>query len=111
MILKVMKFFLKDTGIRVDTAHDGASALPMIEKESYDLIFLDNLMPGMDGLTVFHRIKEDKDSKNADSVFVMLTGTDGKGEEERFLSEGFDGFLTKPLKIEELKKFLKKHGL
>lgn len=110
--IKIMQLFLKESQIQIDSATSGLAAIDMVKQKKYDLIFLDHMMPGMDGLETFGRIKEDTGSPNADSVFIMLTANNEAGVREMFLNEGFDDFITKPLQrnalIETLAKYLKK---
>ena len=107
--IKIMKLFLKNSLIDIDSAPDGMTAVAMSKNRKYDIIFLDHLMPDMDGLETFKIIRADKDNPNTDSVYVMLTANDGSGVRDTFFSEGFDDFMTKPVKIADLEALLGKY--
>lgn len=107
-----MQLFLKDTHVNIDSATSGTAAIEMVRQKKYDVIFLDHMMPGMDGLETFARIKEDPAAMNMnkDAKFIMLTANDQSGVRDMFINEGFDDFISKPLKrdslIETLDKYL-----
>lgn len=107
--IKIMQLFLKESQVKIDTATSGIAAIEMIRRKRYDIVFLDHMMPGMDGLETFSRIKEEKGSPNTDSVFIMLTANDKTGIRDFFLSKGFDDFLTKPLQRNSLLEILAKY--
>ncbi len=94
---KVFRQLLKSTGIRIDEAEDGAEALDMLTKEKYDLIFLDHMMPKMDGVETLHRIRDMKDYPSEGAPVYVLTANVVPGAREEYLKEGFDGFLAKPV--------------
>ena len=64
------------------------------------------MMPGMDGIAVFHQIKEGENGKNRDTTIVALTANAGKGVEQMYLSEGFADYLTKPVEPKKLEQVL-----
>jgi DNA-binding response OmpR family regulator len=66
-------------------------------------------MPDMDGVEMFHRIKESGSGLNSNSVFIMLTAEDGSNVRENTLSEGFDDYMTKPFLPQVLEDIIKKH--
>ncbi len=109
MNLLVAKGFLKETQMQVDTSLSGQEALKMIEEKKYDIIFLDHMMPVMDGIEVFRAIKAmPSDSLNANTPIVILTANAVLGEKEEYLRVGFDDYLSKPLQEQELIRVLKK---
>ena len=99
--LKVMRAFLKDSGLTVDTASGGQECLERIKREKYDLIFLDHMMPGMDGVETFSEMRRQKHPNNSTPV-VMLTANAISGAMEEYMKMGFDDYLSKPAKPEEL---------
>ena len=107
MNLKVFKGLLKQTGIQVFEAESGQECLKMLENNTFDLIFLDHMMPGMDGIETF-RIMNEKKLCN-DVPVIMLTANAIKGNREKYLSEGFDDFLSKPIMPEKLDRTILKH--
>lgn len=109
MNIDVIRLFLKKSGLNIDSAPSGPVALDMLQKAKYDIILLDLRMPGMDGLETFQRAKADPKSLNRDSVFIMLTANNKDSEKERFLKEGFQDFLTKPVNITDLNALVRRY--
>ncbi|MCR4908691.1 MAG: DegV family EDD domain-containing protein [Lachnospiraceae bacterium] len=107
--LMVVRKLLKETKVTVDTASGGERALEMTLENSYHVIFMDHLMPGMDGIECMHRIQNQTGGLSKTALFVALTAN--TGNENRFLyeKEGFDGYLTKPIKGNAIEEEL--HGL
>ena len=110
---KVMKSLLKKTKICVDVADGGRTCLDMVKKKHYDIIFLDHMMPDMDGIKTLHHIKQMEDSMCKESPVIALTANAVVGAKEMYLKEGFDAFLSKPVSVDKLEqlivKFLPKH--
>ncbi|MCR5178256.1 MAG: response regulator, partial [Lachnospiraceae bacterium] len=107
--LQLVRLFLKNSKIGLDTAANGPQAIDMTKKKKYDIIFLDRKMPGLDGLETFKKIREDSGNMNAKSVFILLTADEGDGIRENALREGFSDFLAKPFKPQMLEDIIKKH--
>ena len=104
--LMVLKHLLKRTKAVVETAADGHSAVEACAKKRYDLILLDHMMPAPDGIATLHQIREDKDGKNRDTKVIALTANAEKGAEQMYLSEGFAGYITKPVDPRNLEQML-----
>lgn len=104
--IMVLKHLLKRTKATIETATDGNKAVEACIRQKYDLVLLDHMMPGMDGITAFHKIKEGKDSKNHDTKIIALTANAGKVAEQMYLSEGFAGYLSKPVVPAKLEQML-----
>lgn len=102
--LKVFVSLLKQTRVNVDVADSGKAGLKMIAEKHYDLIFLDHMMPEMDGIEVLHRMKARKDHGNVDTPVIALTANAITGAKEMYLQEGFDAFLSKPINPEKLEQ-------
>ncbi|MBR3306532.1 MAG: EAL domain-containing protein [Lachnospiraceae bacterium] len=101
----VIKELLKLTQIQIDTAMSGRECLEMIQNTRYDLIFLDFRMPEMDGIETLHIMKCMDGHPNIETPVVALTANAVTGARERFLSEGFDEYMIKPVdgaKLEEM---------
>ena len=107
--LSVVVNLLKNTKMQIDTATDGASAVNMAKKYAYDLIFMDQRMPEMDGTEAFHRIRATSDGASSDVPVVCLTADAVIGAKERYLSEGFTDYLTKPIDSFALEKIILKY--
>jgi len=102
--LRVLQMLLERTMITVDTASDGNTGSEMVKKHDYDLIFLDYMMPEMDGIETFRKMKE---NGLTDSVPVIaLTAEALSGSEEKFLKAGFTSYLSKPVSWHDLEKTL-----
>ncbi|MBR3606462.1 MAG: response regulator [Lachnospiraceae bacterium] len=108
MNLKVFTGLLKDLKVKIDTIDSGKGCLELLEKNTYDLIFLDHMMPEMDGIETLHRIKEMKDNPCVYTPVVALTANAITGAKEMYLEEGFDAFLPKPIHPERLEKLILK---
>ena len=102
----VFKSLLKDLECRIDEADGGRKSVEMAAEKKYDIIFMDHMMPEMDGIEAFHKIRETKDSPNADTPVIVLTANAITGAKEKYLEEGFDDFLTKPVVPEKLEKLI-----
>ncbi|MCR4850886.1 MAG: response regulator [Lachnospiraceae bacterium] len=109
MNLKVFAGLVKDTGIKVDTALSGSEALGYTLKNKYDLIFMDHLMPGMDGIETRRAIISQEDGINKDTIQIVLTANAIKGAMEEYLSYGFADTVFKPVKQGELNDVLWKY--
>ena len=105
---KVLRNLLKGTQIQVTEAESGEQCLEFVQENRYDLIFLDHMMPGMDGVEALHRIKELSGHPCQDTPIVALTANAVSGAKEKYLSEGFDDFLSKPVAPEKLERMIQK---
>lgn len=105
--LKLIDALLKKTGIRVDKADGGAQAIEMCMSEKYDLILLDHRMPDPDGVAVFKEISVH--GMNTDTPVIMLTANALAGAEDEYLEMGFAGYLSKPVRGDDLETMLLRH--
>ena len=97
--LQVVSKLLSRTMVNVDTAESGYECLEMIKIKKYDIILLDHMMPGLNGVDTLKEIKKDEAQHlNADTPVIMLTANAIVGMEEQYLEMGFDGYLSKPIK-------------
>lgn len=106
MNLTVVKGLLKQTKVRIDTAESGAECLSMAAKRAYDVIFLDHLMPGMDGIETLKRLRELPDEHNRTVPVISLTANAISGAREEYLAAGFQDYLTKPIDSDRLEELL-----
>ncbi len=100
-ILVVTKL-LRDTKVQIDTAKSGEEALGKTFANKYHVIFMDHLMPGMDGIECMHKIREQVGGLSADSKMIALTANAGSEDRLMYTREGFDGYLSKPVTGEDL---------
>lgn len=108
MNLKVFKALLKDTKINIVTADGGRKCIETLRKENgFDIIFLDHMMPDIDGVETLKVIKRDGLCKGV--PVIMLTANAIEGNREMYISEGFDDFLSKPIVPKNLDKMVKKY--
>lgn len=104
MNLKVFKNLLKHTQSHVYEATSGKECIKMVKQQSFDLIFLDYWMPGMDGIETFHVIKRQQLCEGV--PVIMLTANAIRGDKEKYIDEGFDDFLSKPIMPAELDRIM-----
>ena len=104
--LVVVKNLLKKTQVQVEDAYSGMECLEKVQSKEYDLIFLDYRMPMMDGIETLKRLKEMPDNPNINTPVVALTANAISGARERFIKEGFDDYMAKPINVESLEATL-----
>lgn len=100
---KLILGMLKKLGLTADTARNGIEALDLYSKTSYDLIFMDCQMPGMDGFEAAEEIRKKEKQTGHHSIIIALTAMALKGDKERCLEAGMDDYLTKPLEHKTLR--------
>jgi CheY-like chemotaxis protein len=108
MNLKVAGKLLGLFGIKADMVGSGKEALQVLSEKEYDIIFLDHMMPEMDGIEVLREIKARKLISDKTEV-IALTANAISGVREMYLSEGFDDYLSKPIEPAELEAILRKY--
>ena len=109
MNLLVAKGLLKYTGIETDTADSGRQALSMVCRRKYDIIFMDHVMPEMDGIACLHQMLELKNNQNTGTPVIALTANAISGIREEYIRTGFKDYLSKPIAEEEMYEILKKY--
>lgn len=102
MNLQVIKGLLKGTKVKLTTAMSGQECLDRIKEKKYHVVFLDHMMPGMDGIETVHEIRKD----HKDLPVIALTANAATSGEEYYMSEGFNGYLSKPVDSAVLEKTL-----
>ena len=105
---KVIKEFLAHTGIRFAEAESGKEALALAGKSRFDLIFLDQRMPGLDGKETLRRLRQGTGACEAVPVIAVSTGIRKENEKE-FLDAGFAGCIAKPIQWNRLEEVLLEH--
>ncbi len=104
MNLVVATGLFKDYHMITETAASGMEAISKFEKRDYDVIFLDHMMPEMDGVETLKHLSKIAEQKSKDVKFVALTANAVSGAREMFFREGFDGFIRKPIDINEFER-------
>jgi len=103
--IKVAIRLLKNYNIVPDTVISGSECLEKVKTNTYDLILMDDMMPKLSGVETFHKLKEDNKFK---TPVVILTANAISGMKEKYLKEGLDDYLAKPIDKQELDRVLKK---
>ncbi len=98
---------VKSVGFTVDVAVTGEDAVKKTEKEAYDLIIMDIELPGMDGVAAAKIIRSKPGYKN--TPVIALTAYAMKGDRERFLAQGFNEYIPKPVNVADFLKLLNKY--
>ena len=98
LLVKGIKFNLENEGYTVECCYDGATAVQMAAQGSYDLIILDLMMPGLDGLEACQRIRQ-----TSTVPIIMLTARSEDADKLLGFESGADDYITKPFNILELK--------
>ena len=101
---KLGKKVLERLGYEADLANDGAEAVAAVKAGAYDLVLMDVEMPVLDGIGACRMLKEDL--PETCPRIVALTANAITGDRERYLASGFDGYLSKPLSVDDLKQQL-----
>lgn len=109
MNLTVVEGLLKNTGMQIDTAAGGEEALRLSLSVPYDLILLDQRMPGMDGIETMHRIRARESGVNRQIPIICLTADAVSDARKRYLAEGFTDYLSKPIDSAALREKLIKY--
>lgn len=107
--LLVFKGLLKKTNAKIDTSLKGSEAIELFKSNNYDIVFLDHMMPEMDGIEVLKKIRELEKDKEKKTPVIVLTANAMEGSKEEYLSYGFNDYLSKPVNGAALKSTLKKY--
>ncbi len=107
---KFMDIVLKKLGLTFDVANDGIEAVELFQKNSYDVILMDENMPNMNGIEATKEIlKLEKQNNLVHTPIIALTANAIKGDEEKFLDAGMDEYLSKPLNRQKFNEVLQKY--
>jgi CheY-like chemotaxis protein len=105
--LKLARVLLTTEGYLVRTAVDAEEAMQTLTAFTPSLILMDLQLPGMDGLELTRRLKRDPATKSI--IIIALTAYAMKGDEQRALAAGCDGYVAKPIDVETLPKIVAQH--
>jgi CheY-like chemotaxis protein len=105
--LKLIEYLLRSKGYDVDTALDAESALSAVRARAPQLVLMDLQLPGIDGLELTRRLKQDPATRHI--VILAVTAYAMKGDEERARSAGCDGYIPKPIDTRLLPKLVAQH--
>lgn len=104
MNLTVTTKLLARTKMQIDTARSGPEAIKLAAENTYDIIFIDHLMPEMDGIETLQYMKEQE--KDPKPVYIVLTANAISGAREMYLNAGFADYITKPVEGERLERLI-----
>ena len=102
----VVEKLLSKSQMQIDLVASGMECLEKMNQTTYDLVLLDHMMPQMDGIETFERIKELANYEKGKPGIVILTANAIQGAKEFYLENGFDGYLSKPIQLEELDRVI-----
>ncbi|MBR5089455.1 MAG: response regulator [Ruminiclostridium sp.] len=108
MNLKVVKGLMKQYGIVPDLASSGMECIGLVRKCRYDILFLDHLMPEMDGIETLKKLRDEKLITD-ETTAVALTANALGGAKDYYIEAGFRDYLSKPIEIANLEKLLRKY--
>lgn len=103
--LKVAENVLKNFLVTTESVTSGLECLSCVNSKKYDIIFMDIMMPNMNGVEVLKKLREE----NINTPVIALTADAIEGQEEKYMSEGFDGYISKPINKEKLSYVLNKY--
>ncbi|WP_026497648.1 hybrid sensor histidine kinase/response regulator [Butyrivibrio sp. WCD2001] len=106
MNLVVATGLFEDYGMVIETAKSGKEAITKFKNNDYDIVFMDHMMPEMDGVEAMHRIKFAAEEKGRTITVIALTANVVSGAREMFANEGFDGFVGKPINLIEFERVM-----
>ena len=107
MNLVVASGIFGDYRMITDTADSGRQAIQKFYENDYDVVFMDHMMPGMDGIEAMKRLREIAEDAGKEVRMIALTANAVSGAKEMFLKEGFDGFISKPIDIGDFERVMK----
>jgi len=99
---KLISRLLEKRGHRVVVVQNGRDAVDAVRKQSFDIVLMDGQMPEMDGFEATRQIRENEKPAGTHLPIIALTALAMQGDEERCLASGMDGYVSKPVKLEEL---------
>lgn len=99
---------LEKDGHRVDVAMEGKEALAMLREQQFDLVLMDVQMPGMDGFEVTSMIRKSEEGSGAHQLIIAMTAHALTGDRERCLAAGMDGYVSKPIRRQDLMEAISK---
>ena len=108
MNLVVATGLFADYSMIIDTAGSGREAITKFRNNEYDVVFMDHMMPEMDGVEAMHHIKRDAQETGRDIAVVALTANAVSGAKEMLMKEGFDGFIAKPIDLAAFERVMKR---
>ncbi len=106
MNLALMRGLLKRTKMSVDLADSGNKCLELCKDKKYDIIFMDHMMPELDGIETLELLHKQDDGQNKDTTVIVLTANVVAGCREMYIEKGFDDYFPKPIQADKLEELL-----
>jgi len=103
--IKTVEALLSLFNVNARSVYSGREAIDIVQKEDFDIIFMDHMMPEMDGIEATNEIRK-LGGKCADCIIIALTANAIYGAKEMFLANGFNGYISKPIEMRSLKRLL-----
>lgn len=100
---------LKNVDLHIDQAESGENAIEMTKKNRYELIFMDYMMPKLNGAETMQIIRTGSGNLNAKTPIIVLTANAVAGVREEYLKQGFDDYLSKPIRSVQLEKIISRY--
>ncbi|MCR4787541.1 MAG: response regulator [Lachnospiraceae bacterium] len=107
--IKVIRGLLGQTQLNIDAAFSGQECIDKVMTNKYDLIFLDHMMPGMDGVETLKKMKQMRNVFDVNTPVIMLTANAIMGAREEYLAAGFTDYISKPVREQELNEMMIKY--
>ena len=104
--LCVIENLLKQTEMQVVLAESGDECIRICQKEKFDLILIDHMMPNMNGMETFENLRKDAKGLNCETPCIMLTANAFNGAREIYEKAGFVDYITKPIECEKLERIV-----
>lgn len=109
--LTVAKGLLKPVKANVVTCKSGMECMELLKRQHFSIVFLDHMMPEMDGIDTLHAIKEASDINAENVTFISLTANVIEGIRDTYIEAGFDDYLSKPINWVEMEAVIEKYCL
>lgn len=106
MNLSLMKELLKRSKMNIDLASSGKKCLELTKQKKYNIIFMDHMMPELDGVETLNLLRADKSNPNQDSTVIALTANAIAGCREMYLEYGFNDYFSKPVHADKLDELI-----
>lgn len=103
----LLQKLLEEEGFDINYAYSGKEALKLLKSETYFLVLMDIMMPGIDGFDILKKLKETDELKS--TPIIMVTARDDTESQDKALQMGASDYLTKPLNLQKLKDIIKKY--
>lgn len=106
--IQVARGLMSPYGMQMKEAHCGDEAIQAVQNYEFDLVLMDHMMPGLDGVETVHLIRELPEEKYRTLPIIALTANATGEARQMFMENGFDGFLSKPIETQKLNEILRK---